>query len=121
MGASVLISGTWYNTLLEIPTAKLRTGWQLHETRAKVYRFWPRKRLPAYSPDEAAASVLAWTTRAVQKIAEKHPVRLALTAGLDSRVMLAVLLKSGIDFEPIPTEAARAQPGISQSLLIWLG
>lgn len=87
------------NTLIELPVAETRRRLGLPPSKPKVRRFWPRTKLVPRTPEEAAGMVLDWTTRAVRKVAEAHPIRLALTAGLDSRVMLAVLLRSGVPFE----------------------
>ncbi|WP_230534459.1 hypothetical protein [Microvirga roseola] len=88
------------NTLIDLPASG--TGLHpvhSHHPRAGVRRFWPGAKLSARMPKEAADLVLEWASTAIQKVAEKHPIRLALTAGLDSRAMLAAVLHSGVPFE----------------------
>jgi hypothetical protein len=80
------------NTLLDIPRG-------LTTRRAAVLRYWPRRALDPCTAETAAARVLAWTATAVREAARGRNVRLALTAGLDSRVMLAVVLHSGVPFD----------------------
>lgn len=65
----------------------------------EVSRFWPASEPPRRSVESAAAEVLERATTALRKIASERPVRMALTAGLDSRTMLAVALHSRIHFE----------------------
>ncbi len=87
------------NTLLDLP---LGIAWR----RPAVRRFWPR-RAPAHcSAEQAAERVLAWTATAMRNVAAGRTVRLALTAGLDSRVMLAVVKHSGVPFDTYTYDAA---------------
>lgn len=74
------------NTYLSYPEATTR-------------RYWPKRSIAPVLAEEAAADCLKWASTALAKAACKAPVRLALTAGLDSRTMLAVALHSGIAFE----------------------
>lgn len=62
-------------------------------------RFWPRGPVAERTAESVAREVLDRATMAVQHIAAQMPIKLALTAGLDSRAMLAVVLNSGIEFE----------------------
>jgi hypothetical protein len=88
------------NTLIDLPAVGLGSRASPNfSSGARVRRFWPRDKLPTRSSDEAAEMVLGWASTATRKVAEKHPIRLALTAGLDSRAMLAVVLHSGVSFE----------------------
>lgn len=64
-----------------------------------VRRFWPTERIPEKSVEEAAVESLETASTALRNIAAQLPVKLALTAGLDSRVMLAVAIHSGVEFE----------------------
>lgn len=64
-----------------------------------VKRFWPLVALPERSVDEVAAEALDAATVALQHIASGRKVKLALTAGLDSRIILAVGLRSGVPFD----------------------
>lgn len=65
----------------------------------EVHRFWPRQALPERSVEGAAAVCLAAASRALRHVAVDRPIKLALTAGLDSRTMLAVALHSGVEVE----------------------
>lgn len=65
----------------------------------RVRRYWPSKRLFDRSSDEAAEAALKVISDTIVKSAEIAPVKLALTAGIDSRVVLACALKAGIEFE----------------------
>lgn len=68
-------------------------------TDKKVERFWPRAPLPERTVKDVALEVLMKASTAMRRIAEDRPVKMALTAGLDSRALLAVVLYSGIEFE----------------------
>ena len=65
----------------------------------RLERFWPRSAPQVRSVDEAASLAIEQATIGILRIASKRPVRLAMTSGLDSRLMLALLQHSGIDFE----------------------
>jgi hypothetical protein len=80
------------NTLLDVPRG---LAWR----RPAVRRYWPRRAVAPCTAETAADRVLAWTTTAVREAARGRRVRLALTAGLDSRVMLAVVMRSGVPFD----------------------
>ncbi|WP_432790797.1 hypothetical protein QYM46_02975 [Brevibacterium sp. K11IcPPYGO002] len=49
--------------------------------------------------DEVASTTIERAVAGISQIAAERPVRLALTSGLDSRLMLALLLQSGVAFE----------------------
>lgn len=68
-------------------------------TTTKVHRFWPRRALAAVSVEDAATYCLSAAVAAFKNISKDRTVKLALTAGLDSRVMLAVAMKAGADVE----------------------
>lgn len=68
-------------------------------TAGEVRRFWPTRQPQERSVEDAAAETLARATTALRNVARQRPVKLALTAGLDSRALLAVVLRSGIDVE----------------------
>lgn len=65
----------------------------------KVHRFWPIAPLGPRTAAEAANELLEKSAFALRSTAENKQVRLTLTAGLDSRAILAIALHSGIDFE----------------------
>lgn len=62
----------------------------------RVWRYWPRAPFTPLTPEEAATAALDFAATAIRKI--KLPMRLALTAGFDSRVMLTTMLRSGVPF-----------------------
>ncbi|MDN5685814.1 MAG: hypothetical protein L0G94_03905 [Brachybacterium sp.] len=74
------------NTSLEIDTAR-------------VFRFWPTLAPAERTVDEVAEMALEAAANALREISQGRNVKLALTAGLDSRTMLAVALRSGVSFE----------------------
>jgi hypothetical protein len=65
----------------------------------RATRFWPTRTLKDYTPDNAAQQILDRTVQAIRNMAAQRPLKMALTAGLDSRTMLAVMLHSGVDFD----------------------
>ena len=67
-------------------------------TNGRVERFWPRNAVASCTPEEAGAKVLAWAATAMRQVAKDHEIRVALTAGLDSRALLAAALASGVRF-----------------------
>lgn len=64
-----------------------------------VRRFWPIVPLAPRTVDEAAAHLLEASTFAFRTMTRGQQVGLTLTAGLDSRAVLAVALHSGMEFE----------------------
>lgn len=64
-----------------------------------IRRFWPFTAPPERTIDQVASYALEAASRALRNIGRVAPVKMALTAGLDSRVILAVGIYSGIDFE----------------------
>lgn len=65
----------------------------------KVRRFWPRSRPTQRTVKEVAAEFLDRSATALQNIARTRPIKVALTAGLDSRALIAIAIHSGIDFD----------------------
>lgn len=63
-----------------------------------VRRFWPIHAPAERTVESVAAEVLEMASNALRNINCSHPVKMALTAGLDSRVILAVGLHAGVDF-----------------------
>ncbi|GAA4106199.1 hypothetical protein GCM10022249_01670 [Enteractinococcus coprophilus] len=61
-------------------------------------RFWPTRQLNQRSVDEVAAECLEAATNAFRNMARGRVMNMALTAGLDSRVIFAVGLNSGFEF-----------------------
>lgn len=62
-------------------------------------RFWPREPLARISTERAANIVLERASAALSRLGEDRDSWLALTAGLDSRVSLAVATHAGIDLK----------------------
>lgn len=65
----------------------------------EILRFWPHHPPVKRSVESAAHETLLRASVALHAIAKKRPVKLALTAGLDSRAMLAVVLSAGVKVE----------------------
>lgn len=74
------------NFLLDLETGHLK-------------RFWPREEIAPRSTEKAAHEVLDLATRAFDVLSQGRESWLALTAGLDSRVSLAVALNAGVDIK----------------------
>src|SRR5699024_2488138 len=64
-----------------------------------VRRFWPIVEPAPRSVEDAAVELLEASTNAFRAMTEGRTVRLTLTAGLDSRTILAIALHSGVPFE----------------------
>lgn len=64
-----------------------------------VTRFWPTSEPTDCNVEDAATDVLNRAVQAIQNMASQQPLKMALTAGLDSRTMLAAMIQSGVDFE----------------------
>lgn len=64
-----------------------------------VRRFWPITSPQPVSVEEAAYKLLESSSHALQTLARGRTVRVTLTAGLDSRAVLAIALHSGVKFE----------------------
>lgn len=62
----------------------------------RIRRFWPIFTPPPRTVDEAAAELLAASVVSMQAMSHGKTVRLTLTAGLDSRVCLAIALHAGV-------------------------
>lgn len=80
-----------------------------------VRRFWPIVAPVPKTVDEAAAHLLQASTIALQSMAKGRTVGLTLTAGLDSRAVLAVAVHSGIGFHTY-TYGNDAASGVDRSL-----
>lgn len=80
-------------------TKILTANTYLQVAEAQVHRFWPSRTPMPISVEGAAAYCLSAATTAFQNISRNRTIKLALTAGLDSRVMLAVAIKSGANLE----------------------
>src|SRR5690625_3621745 len=64
-----------------------------------VHRFWPIAGISPKTVDQAATARLEKSVFALQTVAKDRQVRLTLTAGLDSRAILALSLQSDVLFE----------------------
>lgn len=88
--------------------------------RCNVRRYWPSRKLSVRSSDEVAELMLESVASNLQKAAQSAPVRLASTAGIDSRVVLACALKAGIEFETFtygsPVGATRVDHRVAKHL-----
>lgn len=68
-------------------------------SESKTKRFWPRENIEIISADIVCDDIVNYVVNVLKKVAQDNKIKLALTAGLDSRVMLSLLLKSGVSFE----------------------
>lgn len=64
-----------------------------------IRRYWPRERIGARTVDDVAAEILETATEVIRRAARERPLHMALTAGLDSRAVLAVLAHAGVEFD----------------------
>lgn len=80
-------------------TKVLTPNTYLDLARSCVVRFWPFRSVPEVDVEGAAAQLIEQVTRAIRVAAQGHNLRLALSAGLDSRVLLAMVLHAGVTFE----------------------
>lgn len=64
-----------------------------------VRRFWPIVEPASRSVEDAAVELLEASTNTFRAMTRGRAVRLTLTAGLDSRTILAIALHSGVPFE----------------------
>lgn len=79
---------------------KILTANTLLDVRSsQVHRFWPRHEPVSTTVDDAARLLVESSAGAVRAAASTRPLRIAMTAGLDSRTLLATALHSGVDFE----------------------
>ena len=65
---------------------------------ASVHRFWPTHAPDERTVDDVARFALDAGANAMREVARGRHVRIALTAGLDSRTVFATALRSGITF-----------------------
>lgn len=80
-------------------TKLLTANTYLWITAKVVCRFWPIVSPAPRTVDEAAENALNAATIAMQRMAKGRTLKIALTAGVDSRTILAVGLNARIDFE----------------------
>lgn len=74
----------------------LSANTRLDVATGQVERFWPRETIPQRSAEEAATIVLEAAATALVNLARTHTPVMALTAGLDSRTLLAAAIHAGI-------------------------
>ena len=67
-------------------------------TAGVVRRFWPLLEPTPQTVDEAAAALLEASTTALQMMSRNKRIEVTLTAGLDSRTILAVAMHAGVPF-----------------------
>lgn len=77
----------------------LLPNFALEVKTAKLQRIWPLAPLEQISTERAASRVLDLSTKSWKALTADRDVWAALTAGLDSRVMLAVALNAGGDLQ----------------------
>lgn len=68
-------------------------------SRNAIHRFWPTADLSPRRVEDVADEILDAATTAFINASKGQSLKMALTAGLDSRVILAVGLNSGINFD----------------------
>lgn len=64
-----------------------------------IRRYWPRERIGSRTVDDVAAEILETASEVTRRAAQQRPLHMALTAGLDSRAILAVLEHAGVEFD----------------------
>ena len=62
-------------------------------------RYWPSKKISPRTVDEVAEATLTTVASNLKKAAQIAPLKIALTAGFDSRVILACALEAAVPFE----------------------
>ena len=80
-------------------TRLLTPNTYLDVAEARVRRFWPIVAPPAREVDAVAAETLLAATVALRNVSAGRKVKMALTAGLDSRVILGVALNARLPVE----------------------
>lgn len=80
-------------------TKLLTSNTEYNCTENTVQRIWPRNELPRLTVEEAATRVVTYSSIALENFGNTLQLKLGLTAGLDSRLQLAILLKSRMSFE----------------------
>lgn len=65
----------------------------------QLQRFWPRGPLPQISTEKAATQVLDLSVKGMKALSDGRETWAALTAGLDSRVLLAVCIAAGVNLK----------------------
>lgn len=82
------------------PNTKLLTANTVYDCKTStVLRIWPRRSIPSMTIDEAAQSIVCNTTLALRNLYAAMPLKLGLTAGLDSRLQLSLILHYGLPIE----------------------
>lgn len=77
----------------------LLPNFKLKVETGEIKRFWPREQLTPISTEAAAKQVLTLASDAFARLAHNRDSWLALTAGLDSRVSLAVAKNAGVNLK----------------------
>ena len=80
-------------------TRLLMPNTYLDITAATVHRFWPTHALKERTVDDVAQFSLDAGVNAMREIARDRTVKMALTAGLDTRTVFATALKAGVPFD----------------------
>lgn len=80
-------------------TNVLTPNTHLDLARSRLERFWPAGPVRRFHVEDAAMCLVEQAESSLRAAAQDHDLRLALTAGLDSRVLLAFVLHTGISVE----------------------
>lgn len=105
LGGKIELRRRWFsrgfpgNLLPYRRTRILTPNTLLDLSNGTVTRFWPSKVLKRSTVETEIPAVLDAASTAIENLAKAHPVKLTLTAGADSRVILACALHSGIAFD----------------------
>ena len=65
----------------------------------RIYRFWPTEPIPSQTVESSSLEVLERMSTGIRGLAKRGPIKSSLTAGSDSRCLLATALYSGVGFE----------------------
>lgn len=82
------------------PRTKILTANLVYRvSKNQLYRYWPNKNLTELSTSDAAEVTISSGANALAKLSEERTVAIAMTAGFDSRLVLAAAVQAGIEFE----------------------
>lgn len=80
-------------------TKLLTPNTYLDAAAGTVHRFWPARKIEPREVEEVASEALTAAVTSLRRAADGRPLKVAMTAGLDSRVVLAIALEAGIPFQ----------------------
>lgn len=85
-----------------------------------IRRYWPSRKIEQLSAEDAAERAFSIAVSNIQKASEVSPLKLALTAGIDSRVVFGCAMKAGVDFDTFtygsPSGAERIDHRVAKHL-----